>query len=96
MINYLVWRLAAAAGAATVVGGGTTSVIPGLAHWPTSSVFVVVLGITLLASVVRKLIHAALTAATLTAALVFSDAAVGGNIHNALNFTGIFTAQAGT
>lgn len=78
-------RMAMAAALTTGVGGAATTAVPGLSHWPTPSVAVVVAVITLLGGIVRKLMHAAFVAIAGTAALLMADAVTGGHVQHALN-----------
>ena len=69
----------------TGVGGATTTAIPGLNHWPSTTVLIIVAAVTLLGGAVRKLLSAALIAVVLTIALIVVDAYTGGHIQQALN-----------
>ena len=76
----------ALAGALTTgVGGAATTALPGLSHWPASSVIVTVAAITILGGLIRKVLLVAAVAAVLTVVLVAADAATGQHIQQALN-----------
>lgn len=85
MTNSVLRRMALASALTTGVGGTATTVLPGFEHWPPATVFVVVAAIGAIGGVVRKLLHAAVIAVTLTAALIVVDAITGGHIRSAIN-----------
>ncbi|SIH34567.1 Uncharacterised protein [Mycobacteroides abscessus subsp. abscessus] len=95
MTNSALRRMALASVLSTGVGGGATTAIPGLSHWPAASVLVVVATFTLLGGIVKKLMHAALIAASLTLVLIVVDAATGGHIRNAVNPETLIAAVVG-
>ena len=84
-ITALARRAALAAALSVGIGGAATTAVPGLDQWPPSSVMAVVAAITILSSLLRKVLHVAFVAVALTAALVIVDAATGGHIQSSLN-----------
>lgn len=88
MFRTAAFRRMALAGALTTgVGGTATTLVPGMNHWPTASVAVVVAVITAVSGIVRKLLHVALIAIIVTGALLVVDTVTGGNIQRDLNLT---------
>lgn len=85
LTNTLIRRMALAAALSAGVGGAATTAVPGLSHWPTTSVIAVVAAITILGGLLRKVVHVVVVVGLLTAALVLGDAATGGHIQETLN-----------
>ncbi|WP_236747260.1 hypothetical protein [Mycobacteroides abscessus] len=84
-VNAFTRRASLAAVLTAAVGGTATSAVPGLEHWPAGSVALIVAGVGLLGGLLRKVLHAAVIAVTVTVIAVIGDAATGGHIQNALN-----------
>ncbi|OHU47421.1 hypothetical protein BKG82_27840 [Mycobacteroides chelonae] len=83
--------MALASALTTGVGGTATTVLPGLERWPSAAVFVVVAAIGAIGGLVRKLLHAAVIAVSVTVALIVVDALTGGHIRSAINPESLLT-----
>ncbi|MFA5709922.1 hypothetical protein [Mycolicibacterium sp.] len=80
----------------TGVGGAATTAVPGLDHWPPSTVLVIVAAVTVLGGIVRKLLSAALVAVVVTVVLIAGDAVTGGHIQQGLNLGGLLGLGGGS
>lgn len=78
-------RIGLAAAMSAGAGGGATTLVPGLQHWPPGSVMVTVGVIAGLSALLRTLARAALSAVAATLVVLLIDAATGGNLQHMIN-----------